>query len=265
MSLAALDALENLLTDFIEPLHLSQRQNIVDSFARLDFLTDATLPPQTLEKVLKSLNLSHNKMDIIKLSTNRPNIMHTVIPMLDSIKNFSNLDFLVSVLLHPPMTYPPKSLIFIDHKLSTAAVARYLNTRLPEAVRRVFKFRYLHSSMSMEHNEMVFDEFRKPDGLVQGIVATSGASMMLILFHSTRCPHSGHKDLTEPGSCLFQRRSQSMLDVEGEQVLRGDVLRRHMKNQLSVLHLHINLTGDKFYGARSQYILKSFGRSPSSN
>src|SRR6267154_5196465 len=35
-------------------------------------------------------------------------------------------------------THPPKSLVFIDHKLSTAAVARYLNTRLPEAVRRKF-------------------------------------------------------------------------------------------------------------------------------
>ncbi|KAG1744113.1 uncharacterized protein EDB91DRAFT_1080914 [Suillus paluster] len=112
------------------------------------------------------------------LTTNRPNIniSHMVIPMVDSIKNLSNLDFLVSVPFHPPMSYPPKSIIFIDHKLSTAAVARYLNTRLPEAVRRVFKFQHLHSSMSTEHNEMVFNEFRKSNGLIQGVVATSGAS-----------------------------------------------------------------------------------------
>ncbi|KAG2101293.1 uncharacterized protein F5147DRAFT_639693 [Suillus discolor] len=114
------------------------------------------------------------------LTTNRPNISHAVIPMVDSIKNLSNLDFLVSVPFHPPMSYPPKSIIFIDHKLSTAAVARYLNARLPEAVRHVFKFRHLHSSMSTEHNEMVFDEFRKSDGFVQGIVATSGASTVTV-------------------------------------------------------------------------------------
>jgi superfamily II DNA/RNA helicase len=102
-------------------------------------------------------------------------------PMLDSIKNFSNLDFLVPFPFHPPMSYPPKCLIFIDHKLSTAGVAQYLNSRLPEAVRRVFKFKHLHSSMSQEHNEMVFDNFRKPDGVVQGVVATSGASTVTIL------------------------------------------------------------------------------------
>src|SRR6267154_6031340 len=111
-------------------------------------------------------------------------ISHAVIPVVDSIKNLSNLDFLVSVPFHPPMSYPPKSIMFIDHKLSTAAVARYLNARLPEAARRVFKFRHLHSSMSMEHNEMVFDEFRKPDGLVQGIVTTSGASTVTVPMRS---------------------------------------------------------------------------------
>lgn len=143
-------------------------------------LFSATLPQAILHRIIKSLNLLTDMTDTLLLTTNRPNVSHTVIPMVDSIKNFSNLDFLVSQPFHPPMSYPPKSLIFIDHKLSTAAVARYLNARLPEAVRRVFKFRHLHSSMSVEYNQMVFDEFRKPDGLVQGIVATSGASTVTV-------------------------------------------------------------------------------------
>jgi len=71
-------------------------------------------------------------------------------------------------------------LIFIDNKLSTAAVARYLNNHLPEPVHRAFKYKHLHASMSQEHNEMVFNEFRKPDGIVQGVVATSGASTVII-------------------------------------------------------------------------------------
>ncbi|KAG1737135.1 uncharacterized protein EDB91DRAFT_1249783 [Suillus paluster] len=139
-------------------------------------LFSATLPQDMLQQIIKSLNLPRDLTDTFMLTTNRPNVSHAVIPMVNSIKNFSNLDFLVSKLFHPSMSYPPKSLIFIDHKLSTAVVARYLNTRLPEAVQHVFKFWHLHSSMSMEHNKMVFNEFQKPDRLVQGIVATSGAS-----------------------------------------------------------------------------------------
>lgn len=124
-------------------------------------LFSVTLPQLMLQRIIKSLNLSTDITDTFMLTTNRPNISHTVIPMVNSIKNLSNLNFLVSVLFHLPMSYPPKLIIFIDHKLSTAAVARYLNTRLPEAVRHVFKFWHLHSSMSTEHNKMVFDKFRK--------------------------------------------------------------------------------------------------------
>lgn len=143
-------------------------------------LFSATLPQLILQRIEDSLKLSSDATDKIMLTTNRPNITHTVIPMVDLLKNLSNLDFLVPVPLHPPMAYPPKSLIFIDHKLSTASVAKYLNAHLPEAIRRVFKFKHLHSSMSLEHNESVFDEFKKPDGLVQGVVATSGASTVTV-------------------------------------------------------------------------------------
>jgi superfamily II DNA helicase RecQ len=86
-------------------------------------LFSVTLPTVTLEKVFKSLNLPLDRMDILKLSTNHPNIMHAVIPVVDSIKNLSNLDFLVPIPFHPPMSYPPKCLIFINNKLSTTAVA----------------------------------------------------------------------------------------------------------------------------------------------
>ncbi|KIK40277.1 hypothetical protein CY34DRAFT_107835 [Suillus luteus UH-Slu-Lm8-n1] len=97
-------------------------------------LFSATLPQLMLKQIIKSLNLSMDITDTFMLTTNRPNISHTVIPMVDSIKNLSNLKFLVSVPFNPPMSYPPKLIIFIDHKLSMAAVARYLNTCLPEAV-----------------------------------------------------------------------------------------------------------------------------------
>ncbi|KAG2155301.1 uncharacterized protein EDB93DRAFT_1264911 [Suillus bovinus] len=158
-------------------------------------LFSATLPPQTLEKVLKSLNLLHDKMDIIKLSTNRPNIMHAVIPMLDSIKNFSNLDFLIPVPFHPLMSYPPKCLIFIDHKLSTAGVAQYLNGHLPEAVRCIFKFKHLHLSMSQEHNEMVFDDFQKPNGKYTLIMANVFGVTVNLLEHEQWAGQGGQDKL----------------------------------------------------------------------
>ncbi|KAG1762232.1 hypothetical protein EDD22DRAFT_953314 [Suillus occidentalis] len=140
----------------------------------------ATLPQLILQWIEDSLKLSSDAMDKIMLTTNHLNITHVVIPMVDSLKNLSNLDFLVPVPLHPPMAYPPKSLIFIDHKLSTASVMKYLNARLPEAVCQVFKFKHLHSSMLLKHNKSVFNEFKKPDGVIQDVVATLGASTVTV-------------------------------------------------------------------------------------
>ncbi|KAG2054205.1 hypothetical protein BDR06DRAFT_1007878 [Suillus hirtellus] len=81
MSLAALDALENLPTDFIEPLHLSQRQNIVDSFARLDFLTEGTKQPKPFQlECLISLLASRHV--VVRAATGAGKTLAMILPLL---------------------------------------------------------------------------------------------------------------------------------------------------------------------------------------
>ncbi|KAG1759353.1 hypothetical protein EDD22DRAFT_1052066 [Suillus occidentalis] len=81
MSLAALDALKNLPTEFIEPLHISQRQNIVDSFARLDFLTEGTKQPKLFQlKCLMSLLASRHV--VVRAATGAGKTLAMILPLL---------------------------------------------------------------------------------------------------------------------------------------------------------------------------------------
>ncbi|KAG1756150.1 hypothetical protein EDD22DRAFT_827858 [Suillus occidentalis] len=80
MSLAV-DALENLPTEFIEPLHISQRQNIVDSFARLDFLTEGTKQPKLFQlKCLMSLLASRHV--VVRAATGAGKTLAMILPLL---------------------------------------------------------------------------------------------------------------------------------------------------------------------------------------
>ena len=62
--------------------------------------------------------------------------MQAVIPMVGNISNLSNLDLLVPVPYHPPMALLQRGTIFINHKLSTAKAADYLNDCCPPVCER---------------------------------------------------------------------------------------------------------------------------------
>src|SRR6266436_6086591 len=89
----------------------------------------ATLPPLVKLFIHSDLHMKDSHTDEINLCTNWPNIMQAVIPMVGNISNLSNLDLLVPVPYHPPMALLQRGIIFLDHKLSTAKVADYLNDR----------------------------------------------------------------------------------------------------------------------------------------
>jgi Lhr-like helicase len=81
MSLAALDALKNLPTEFIEPLDISQRQNIVDSFARLNFLTEGMKQPKLFQlKCLMSLLASRHV--VVWAATGAGETLAMILPLL---------------------------------------------------------------------------------------------------------------------------------------------------------------------------------------
>jgi superfamily II DNA helicase RecQ len=140
-------------------------------------LFSASMAPNVLQTVMENMRISQDAV-IIKLSTNRPNITLAVLPLVGSIKNFSNLDFII------PQPYPPsmppieKGIIFIDDKLATSNLAEYLNDRCPEALRISRPFRHFHSGMSEEYLLQTYDEFEKLDSACRVLVATCGASMV---------------------------------------------------------------------------------------
>ena len=126
--------------------------------------------------------MKEGKTTEINLCTNRPNIMQAVIPMIGNIGNLSNLDLLVPVPYHPPMATLQRGIIFIDHKLSTARVADYLNDRCPPGLRETKPFRHLHSGMSRDYNDAIYKAFIQPDSHIRMIVTTAaGAHVSPIL------------------------------------------------------------------------------------
>ncbi len=72
----------------------------------------ATLPPSILHTVRLKLSLSHDAT-VIQTSINRPNIVYCRHPLVNSIKDMRNLDFLIPTNLSPPMRLPKVILFFM--------------------------------------------------------------------------------------------------------------------------------------------------------
>jgi superfamily II DNA helicase RecQ len=136
----------------------------------------ATLPPPVKTYIRSDLRMKEGKTVEINLCTNRPNIVQAVIPMVGNISNLSNLDLLVPVPYHPPMALLQRGIIFLDHKLSTAKVADYLNDRCPPGMRETGPFRHLHSGMSQDYIDMIYEAFKQPGSHIRMIVTTTAGS-----------------------------------------------------------------------------------------
>ena len=126
-----------------------------------------------------SLYMKPNNTTYIKLSTNRPNLLHAVIPMVGDINNFANLDFLVPTSYHPPMAPIEKTLVFIESKLKSGYLTRYLLRRFSKAWCKNRPIRHIHSGMSKEHNNEAYESFKDPNGACIILVATSSASNVM--------------------------------------------------------------------------------------
>jgi len=144
----------------------------------------ATLPPPVKSIICSDICMKDTIE--INLCTNQPNIMQAVIPMIGNIGNLRNLDLLIPTSYHPPMALLQRGIIFIDHKLSTAKVADYLNGRCPPGLQEIAPFRHLHSGMSRDYIDMVYDTFKHPDSHIRMIVTTAaGAHVSFALLLSS--------------------------------------------------------------------------------
>ncbi|KAJ7882740.1 P-loop containing nucleoside triphosphate hydrolase protein [Mycena olivaceomarginata] len=133
----------------------------------------ASMPKRVMDVVTKTLRMDPTNTVTVELSTNRPNLVYATIPMIGTINNLSNLNFLA------PQPFPanyilPLSVIFVDDKKKTSTIARNLNSRLPPELAASKPFRKFHSGMSKQYLEDTAARFRS--GEVRGLVATQCAS-----------------------------------------------------------------------------------------
>jgi len=131
-----------------------------------------------LKHVMESLHMKESNIDIIRLTSNRPNLTLGVIRMIGSPNNLANLKFVVPDELDSSSTVDDimTGVVFVDNKTLACQIAKYLNSLLPEHLRKLEPFRHMHSSMSKEYNMQTFHEFTTPTGPVKGLVAKDCAS-----------------------------------------------------------------------------------------
>ncbi|KAJ7457329.1 hypothetical protein FB451DRAFT_1372506 [Mycena latifolia] len=116
----------------------------------------ASMPRSIMDILTKTLRMDPAKTIKVELTTNRPNLIHAVTPMINSINNFANLDFLI------PSPYPPN---FVLPK-----------SMLPSPLAEKEPFRHYHSGMSKPYLEHIANSFKQPDGDVRCLIATDSAS-----------------------------------------------------------------------------------------
>ncbi|KAJ7869614.1 hypothetical protein B0H14DRAFT_3579282 [Mycena olivaceomarginata] len=121
------------------------------------------MPKRVMDVVMKTLRIDPTNTVTVELSTNRPNLVYATIPMIGTINNLSNLNFLA------PQPFPanyilPLSVIFVDDKKKTSTIARNLNSRLPPELAASKPFRKFHSGMSKQYLEDTAARFRSEGG-----------------------------------------------------------------------------------------------------
>jgi superfamily II DNA helicase RecQ len=142
-----------------------------------------TQPDHIKKKIYENLLFNDQKLCSIKLSSNRPNMAYATHPIVGTLSDFRNLDFLV------PDPYPvdfrmPKTLVFHDNLEQCTAAAVYLNDRLPQPLRSKGLIKHYHGIMSKEFLTLVYDDFKQPDGTCRILHATEGASTVGTPFFS---------------------------------------------------------------------------------
>ena len=134
-----------------------------------------TQPPHIKKTIIDRLLFDEKNLCSIKLSSNRPNMAYATHAIVGNLSDFRNLDFLV------PDPYPddfrlPKTLVFHDNRNECTAAAVYINDRLPNSLRSKGLVMHYHGGMSKKYLTLVYDDFKKPDGVCRILHATEGAS-----------------------------------------------------------------------------------------
>jgi hypothetical protein len=119
---------------------------------------------------------------VIRVSTNRPNLIYATHILVGSRNNLRNLDLILPEKLHPPMRIP-RIVIFHGSKAETATHSQYINSRLPLEMQNLGICRHYHSDMSREYLEDAYTSFAEEEGNCLISNATAGAGEVSFSFH----------------------------------------------------------------------------------
>ncbi|KAJ7025234.1 P-loop containing nucleoside triphosphate hydrolase protein [Mycena alexandri] len=118
-----------------------------------------TLPPHIKSAVITHLNFDPKSLVSLKLSSNRPNTIYATHRIVGGLKDFRNLDFLISIPFKPLL----KVIVFHDDTEQCAAAAAYGDKQLPVELRNSGVIRHYHGGMSKEYLTRVFNDFSRED------------------------------------------------------------------------------------------------------
>jgi hypothetical protein len=132
------------------------------------------LLPHILSVITQELSVPSNHLSLT-LSTNLPNIVYAITPLISGTHNFHNFNCLIPSNYTTP-TIIPKTLIFHNNKQEAVDAAAYNNSCLPKALQNWGVVKYYHSDMSAEYLQQTYEDFASDNGSCQILHATAGTS-----------------------------------------------------------------------------------------
>ena len=131
-----------------------------------------TFPPHIKSAIIEHLNFDSSTALYLKLSSNRSNTIYATHPIVGSLSDYRNLNFLVG----KPYTKPLKVVVYHDDTQQCSDAASYVEKLLPPELQGKGIVRHYHGGMSKEYLMQVFDDFSNKDGVCRILHATEGAS-----------------------------------------------------------------------------------------
>jgi len=133
-----------------------------------------TLPPHIKTFIVNNLVFKPT-FKSVTYTSNRPNVAYACRPVVGSLSDFRNLDFL--------LPSKCKTIVFFDSKTDATNATTYLDnhSNLSDSMRGRGSVREYHSDMSMDYLAQTFKMFSSSDSIVNILCATSCCATVSVI------------------------------------------------------------------------------------
>ncbi|EAU89052.2 hypothetical protein CC1G_10021 [Coprinopsis cinerea okayama7 len=138
----------------------------------------ATLPLRVRRDVLKKLEFASDGYVFINIGNDRPNVSIVVRAIHNTMKSYSDLDFLIPSNVQVGEDIP-STMVYMDNIQECPEIADHLDDTLPEHLRGQGLVRPFSAAYSQEYREAVLKLFKL--GIVRVLVCTDAAGMVIHL------------------------------------------------------------------------------------